>query len=194
MTVSPARLATNRQNAQRSTGPKTEEGKARSRRNTFRHGLAGQGNLLMDEDDQTEIARRTEAFRRELDAPGEVGAMLARRAAVLSVRMEQAAERDRQATAANAQAGRDEFDADRAAVLEGWIDQIEGDADPGAALADLAATPEGIAYLIDAWGTLRSDVADGDEAAAGRAALRDEVAHLKHLIQPVEQAGTSPAP
>jgi len=31
--------AANRENAQKSTGPRTEEGKRRSRRNAFRHGL-----------------------------------------------------------------------------------------------------------------------------------------------------------
>ena len=39
MPVSPARLAANRANARKSTGPKTAEGKARSRRNGVTHGL-----------------------------------------------------------------------------------------------------------------------------------------------------------
>ena len=41
MSISPERRAEiNRQNAQKSTGPKTEEGKAASRRNALKHGLA----------------------------------------------------------------------------------------------------------------------------------------------------------
>ena len=35
-------IAANRRNAQKSTGPKTEHGKLRSRRNAFRHGLTAQ--------------------------------------------------------------------------------------------------------------------------------------------------------
>ncbi len=37
--ISPARLAANRANAQRSTGPRTEEGKAASSKNAFKHGI-----------------------------------------------------------------------------------------------------------------------------------------------------------
>src|SRR5947208_3643749 len=39
MIVSEARLAANRRNAQRSTGPRTEEGKQKSRANALKHGL-----------------------------------------------------------------------------------------------------------------------------------------------------------
>src|SRR5471030_1691046 len=35
-------IAANRQNAKKSTGPKTEDGKLRSRKNAFRHGLTAQ--------------------------------------------------------------------------------------------------------------------------------------------------------
>jgi hypothetical protein len=38
--TSPAKIAANRRNARRSTGPRSAAGKARARRNAFRHGLA----------------------------------------------------------------------------------------------------------------------------------------------------------
>ncbi len=38
--TSPAKIAANRRNAQRSTGPRSVAGKARARRNAFRHGLS----------------------------------------------------------------------------------------------------------------------------------------------------------
>src|SRR5215471_4426713 len=46
-------LETNRQNAQRSTGPRTEEGKQVSRRNAMRHGLTAETviEILEDPDD-----------------------------------------------------------------------------------------------------------------------------------------------
>src|SRR5438132_2636461 len=42
MPTSPEQLAANRANAQKSTGPRTPEGKSRSRLNTFRHGITAQ--------------------------------------------------------------------------------------------------------------------------------------------------------
>ena len=45
-----AQINANRRNAQKSTGPKTAEGKARSRSNGLRHGLTAQTCMLADED------------------------------------------------------------------------------------------------------------------------------------------------
>jgi hypothetical protein len=44
-------IAANRQNAQNSTGPKTENGKRRSRRNALRHGLAAESVVTVLEDE-----------------------------------------------------------------------------------------------------------------------------------------------
>jgi hypothetical protein len=50
MTVSAAKLAANRANALRSTGPKTAEGKARVARNALRHGLTSKDLVVADAD------------------------------------------------------------------------------------------------------------------------------------------------
>ena len=49
-------LEANRANAQKSTGPKTEEGKQRSRLNATRHGLTGQVSIMTDEERAAHIA------------------------------------------------------------------------------------------------------------------------------------------
>jgi hypothetical protein len=87
MSTSQARILANQANAQRSTGPRTPEGKERSRANAFKHGLTGAGIVLPNED-AAEVDRRFAAFEAELKPSGEVGRALVRRAAILSVRMD----------------------------------------------------------------------------------------------------------
>src|SRR3954447_6034123 len=48
MPVSAKQQAANVRNAQKSTGPRSPEGKARSRRNAMKHGLTGSGTCLID--------------------------------------------------------------------------------------------------------------------------------------------------
>jgi hypothetical protein len=48
-TVSSRQIRANQANAQKSTGPRTEEGKQRSRFNGLRHGLTGQVSVMTDE-------------------------------------------------------------------------------------------------------------------------------------------------
>ena len=87
MPTSEAQIAANRANSQRSKGPVTSEGKARSRGNALKHGLTGAGVVLPNED-AAEVERRLAAFEDELNPSGEVGRSLARRAALMSVRMD----------------------------------------------------------------------------------------------------------
>jgi hypothetical protein len=49
-----AQVRANQQNARQSTGPKTEDGKAASSQNNFRHGLTGASFTVLDFEDQDE--------------------------------------------------------------------------------------------------------------------------------------------
>jgi hypothetical protein len=60
----PAQITANQSNAQLSTGPKTEEGKATSSKNNFRHGLAGRF-MLHSADDREEFRQLAAALREE---------------------------------------------------------------------------------------------------------------------------------
>ncbi|RUL86966.1 hypothetical protein TsocGM_15115, partial [Tautonia sociabilis] len=61
--ISQKRIEANRRNAQQSTGPRTDEGKARSRANGLRHGMAAE--VLVPEEDRTAYEQILERWRRE---------------------------------------------------------------------------------------------------------------------------------
>ena len=169
MSCSPARLAANRLNALKSTGPRTTDGKAASRRNACRHGLAGAGDIAAPGEDLTLVAERAATFVRELGATGALGELLAHRVALLSVRMERAAVRDFAAIAANVAAAHEAFDTDRRAALDEAVAALAAPGDPRPALAKLERTPEGLAHLATAWVALADGVEAADPTAAARA-------------------------
>ena len=151
----PARVAANRRNAARSTGPRTAAGKARSRANAIKHGLTGAGVALPGED-----AARIEAeflqFQEDLQPTSLPAMKLARRLALLSVRLDRS-ERHTQACAErHARHAVANFDHARAEHADRLIDAIE--AQPRAYRRALMATPEGVDRLIDGLAMLLGDM------------------------------------
>lgn len=69
MPISEKQLIANRLNAQKSTGPGTEEGKKRSSINGYRHGITGMGTLMTDEDRKSRD-EFTKPIIRDLDPVG----------------------------------------------------------------------------------------------------------------------------
>jgi hypothetical protein len=57
MSISEKRLAANRENAKRSTGPRTEEGKARSSRNAVKHGFRASSFAVVRLEDLDEVEK-----------------------------------------------------------------------------------------------------------------------------------------
>ena len=76
----------NRQNARKSTGPKTPEGKDAVRRNALKHGLLSQEVLLPDEDDKA-LRELGESLRAELQPVGELENLLVNRIISLTWRL-----------------------------------------------------------------------------------------------------------
>ena len=68
MGSSEARTLANRANSLKSTGPKTLEGKATSRRNAFKHGMAGVGDLPGPLEDLALVDQRAKALTVEFKA------------------------------------------------------------------------------------------------------------------------------
>jgi hypothetical protein len=155
MVCSTAQLAANRRNAAKSTGPTSETGKSRSRRNALKHGLTGEGVVVPDEDRRA-IDERFEAFEADLKPRGPVAQYLARRAATLSVRVERCVRHESaEITRAMLDAGRDEADA-RADQVDGLVAWLA--VDPAEAVRKLRRTPEGIDWLVGAWRDLSTDL------------------------------------
>jgi hypothetical protein len=71
MAASNAKSAANRRNAQKSTGPRTEEGKKRSSMDAFKYGHRAE-TLVMPDDDQQELEERRAAWTGSLGPQGEL--------------------------------------------------------------------------------------------------------------------------
>jgi hypothetical protein len=83
MPTSQARIDANRRNAQRSTGPRTPEGKRRSARNAVTHGiLTHPFTLWQDEPARTAFDKLYAAFLDELDPVGLLEGLLVERVAI----------------------------------------------------------------------------------------------------------------
>jgi hypothetical protein len=87
--ISDQQLEANRANALLSTGPKTEEGRKRSRTNALRHGLTGQVNTMTDED-RVAHDKFSDALIENLAPEGAMETQLAQRVATDSWRLNRA--------------------------------------------------------------------------------------------------------
>ena len=155
MPCSPEQLASNRRNAARSTGPSTPEGKARSRANAVKHGLSGEG-LALPIEDAAEVERRFVALGDDLRPVGERERILARRAALLSVRLDRCA-RHEVATLSDAiRAAEADFDHDRLQEVEDAVKRLADD--PASSVRRLERTPEGVDWMLRSWGDLAADL------------------------------------
>jgi hypothetical protein len=76
--ASEKQVRASRQNAQKSTGPKTPEGKAAVRLNATKHGLLSEETLLPGEDEAA-LEELAERLRAELQPAGELEALLVER-------------------------------------------------------------------------------------------------------------------
>ncbi|MBV9158212.1 MAG: hypothetical protein JO097_18245, partial [Acidobacteriaceae bacterium] len=84
--ISPAQLAANRANAQFSTGPKTETGKAKSSLNAVKTGLTGR-TVLLPSDDAAEYERLLHAYEKELAPTGQLESDLVQSTAEMTWRL-----------------------------------------------------------------------------------------------------------
>jgi hypothetical protein len=159
--VSEARIFANRANALKSSGPKTPEGKAVSRRNGLKHGLTGSGVVLASED-SSEVELRTTALMGELNPQSTLGRVLVGQLATLSVRMERVARQEEAAIDRRVRHAPEVFDQERLDRAEDLFARLAEA--PRERLRDLKKRPEGVDRLLRALGELRDRL-----PSAGRA-------------------------
>ena len=143
-------IAANARNAAKSTGPRTEEGKARSRRNGLRHGFAAE--VLVPEGDRAKYEAELARWEREAGPSNVVEEHLIRRAAVGSVtldRIEAAREETREASAREAVA---DWERRKQAMARRKAQDLQRD--PSNTVQDLEATAFGCDWLIRRWQAL----------------------------------------
>jgi hypothetical protein len=115
MPTSDARIASNKANSLKSSGPKTAEGKSRSSRNALKHGLTGEGVVLTLED-AAEVDRLQHSLESEMKPSGDLGRTLVRRMALLAVRMDRCVAHETASLTIGIEQTEAEFDAEWPAV------------------------------------------------------------------------------
>ncbi|QEH36097.1 hypothetical protein OJF2_46570 [Aquisphaera giovannonii] len=185
--ISDAKLAANRRNAQRSTGPRTAEGKAASRLNGMRHGR--RSKLLpmpaLPQEDPRELALFVDRFVRDGDPADSMERSLLEHAARLTRAIERS---DRAESAYLADAVRKSAvdRADREGATEERSRRVTRLAaelfhplspheyrdadwrdDPAAALAGLEETAEGRRWLLEQWRSIRAYLVAGGDMPVG---------------------------
>ena len=152
---SPERLLDNQRNAQKSTGSRTPEGKARSRANAWTHGLTGDGIALPDEEAAV-VAARFDSLRDQFDPRTPLGGILCKRVAMLSVRMDRSYEAETASLFIRVLAAESSFVDARKAEAEHLLHWLA--AEPATNSRRLMASPEGVDLVIAEWEQMKLDI------------------------------------
>ena len=149
MIVSEARISANRSNAQKSTGPRTEEGKSRSRANAVKHGLCA--TIVFPEGPEL-IQKRTLEFFDSLRPGDAVGVWMVEQAALASLRIDHCQRIERGARYKAMLRAEAMWDDDRRLQAETLARSLAGD--PARTVEALRQTLQGCDWLIGRWAML----------------------------------------
>jgi hypothetical protein len=149
MIVSEARIAANRRNAARSTGPKTQEGKERSRANALKHGLCA--SIVVAEDAKIVQQRASDWFD-ALKPQSEFQSWLVDEVTIISLRIDRCERMERRARDVKAMRAELCWEDDRrldAVRLGGLLAKR-----PDEVVEELRRTPQGCEWLMTRWAML----------------------------------------
>ncbi len=151
MSLTPAQRAEqNRRNAQKSTGPQTVEGKARSRANAFKHGLRAEILPLPGENPQV-AAERAAAWHDYYQPQSPAAHHLVNECARATLFADRFARFHTSIVTEQMRDAQRAWHADRSAAIAQHIERLHNSKNPDAARVALLATAGGCAYLLDRW-------------------------------------------
>ena len=153
------RMIANQQNALKSTGPKTVEGKEESRQNAFKHGLAGQGVVTDEETDQA-IATRLVEWRALFHLVDMQDEWFFSELVVNTVKLERARREESVLCGYLMERARVFWNNDRALETEELAAKISRN--PALIWRKLNGTRHGCEWLIRRWGHLLSIIESSD--------------------------------
>ncbi|HEV3163573.1 MAG TPA: hypothetical protein VGZ22_05995 [Isosphaeraceae bacterium] len=148
-------LLANQQNAQKSTGPKTAEGKTRSRRNALKHGLAG-GGVVLNRADDAALAAKLKELNEHLEPIDVLERNLVTRVAIATIQMEKCVRKDRAETARRQRRALWRWEEKQHLAVADILEQFEDR--PAEAVAALCSTSYGCDCLMDEWQELEQEL------------------------------------
>lgn len=157
-------IEANRRNAQKSTGPRTDDGKRQSRRNALKHGMAGAG-VVLPEEAAGAIARRKEQWRDEYRPVGPSQEWVYDRMVTETVLADECTGRRISLAAEQAERAAESWDDDRDREAEQLAASLPRR--PGITRYRLLTSKQGVEWMLTAWRELDRrvglDGAVGDE-------------------------------
>ena len=150
--------------AQKSTGPTTEAGKAAGRRDALKHGLAGSGLVLPDEE-AAEVNTRWAQWQSSLKPDDAYSDWMVERIASLAIRLERCEAHERALIEIRAARASRDWDLERRIAAELLGESLPKA--PARAALELRRTPAGVAWLRTRWEALGAALEAGgtwDEA------------------------------
>jgi hypothetical protein len=149
--ISEQKRLANQRNAQKSTGPKTEEGKAQSRRNAWKHGLTGEG-IVVSRPDKVRIKARVAELSGHLQPIDPLEKILVARVAASSVRLEKCVTKEAAENTKCQKRAIKRWQAKHQKGLNAAVERVEQR--PAEAVAALTSTSFGCGWLLDEWAAL----------------------------------------
>jgi hypothetical protein len=171
------RINANRSNAKNSTGPKTQEGKARSSQNALKHGLRAEEVVLPTEDPQA-FKEHIEAWVEDWQPPSMARRHLVDQAAVASWRINRCIRLEATRITVRVEEAYKVWDQSVAKQVDAEIERLEED--PAGVLDKMMSTRPGVDRLIVAWNEIGDAASEPD--AWFDPEVHDRLIHL-HGVQ-----------